>query len=92
MEVLQGIRSHEEMRAWKQFLKMYDVRILTIDEQITSKAIFWLEEFVPRHPLRLADALIAATVDAYGFELLTGNISDYKFLPGIKIKTFKANA
>lgn len=89
MEILQGVKSHAEMRAWKQFLKAREVRILSIDEQITSKAIFWMEEFVPRHPLRLADALIAATADSYGIEILTGNVSDYKFLPGIKIRNFK---
>lgn len=89
MEILQGIKNHEEMRFWKQFLKNREVRVLTLDEQITSKAIFWMEEFIPKHPLRLADALIAATADSYGIEILTSNVSDYKFLPGIKIKTFK---
>lgn len=92
MEILQGVRNRDEMRAWKQFLKARSIRILPVDEQITSKAIFWMEEFVLTHALRLGDALIAATADVYGLELLTGNASDYKYLPGLKIKSFRSYA
>jgi len=38
----------------------------------------------------LADALIAATADVYGKELLTGNMSDYRFIPGLTLKPFRS--
>ena len=89
MEILQGIRNRMELNAWKSFLKNRDIRQILLDHEITTKAMYWMEEFFLSHQLRMADALIAATTDVYGLELLTGNDADYKFLPGLTIKTFK---
>ena len=88
MEIIQGILNAEEMRLWKSFLKEYKIKQLMIDESVSTKAIYWMEEFVLSHKLKMADALIAATADINGLELLTGNSRDYKFLPGIRIKVF----
>ena len=89
MEILAGLYNAAELKTWKSFLKDYNFHHIPIDAEITSRAVYWIEEFCLSHKLRMADALIAATADAYGLDLLTGNYSDYKFLPGLAVKTFK---
>ena len=89
MEILHGLRNKNELRAWKEYIKARGVQVLLIDHDITTKAIYWTEEYGLSHGLRLADALIAATADVYGKELLTGNASDYRFIQGLTIKNFK---
>ncbi len=90
MEILQGLRNKEELRSWKSFLRDRGVRHILIDQDITAKAIFWMEEFSLSHKLRMADALIGATADIYGLDLLTGNHDDYRFLPGLVLKKFES--
>lgn len=89
MEIVQGLRNKEELRSWKSFLRDRGVRHILIDQDIAAKAIFWMEEFSLSHKLRMADALIGATADAHGVDLLTGNHDDYKFLPGLVLKKFE---
>ena len=91
MEILEGLRNKTELKSWKSFLKNYNFHHIPIDAEITTRAVYWIEEFCLSHKLRMADALIAATADAYGLNLLTGNYDDYKFLPGLAIKTFRAH-
>ena len=90
MEILHGLRDKSELRAWKEYIKARGVDVLLIDAEITTKAIYWTEEYGLSHGLRLADALIAATADVYGKELLTGNTTDYRFIPGLTIRAFHA--
>lgn len=89
MEIVQGLRNKEELKLWKSFLKERGVQHIFIDEDIASRAVYWMEEFFLSHNLRMADALIAATADTYGLDLLTGNYDDYKFLPGLALKGFR---
>jgi len=89
MEVLQGLRNKSELKLWRTFLLEREVKQILLDHQITSKAIYWMEQFTLSHNLRMADALIAATADVFQYDLLTANHTDYKFLPGISIKIFK---
>jgi len=89
MEILHGLRNKAELRAWKAYVKAKGVQVLLIDHDVTAKALYWTEEYALSHGLRLADALIAATADVYGHDLLTGNYVDYRFIPGLSIKPFK---
>ena len=88
MEILHGLRDKTELRAWKEYIKARGIQVILIDHDITTKAIYWTEEYGLSHGLRLADALIAATADVYGKELLTGNTADYRFIPGLTLKKF----
>lgn len=89
LEIVQGLRNKEELRSWKSFLRDRGVRHILIDQDVAAKAIFWMEEFSLSHKLRMADALIGATADIYGLDLLTGNHDDYRFLPGLVLKKFE---
>ncbi len=88
MEILHGLRNKTELRAWKEYIKARGIQVILMDHDITTKAIYWTEEYGLSHGLRLADALIAATADVYGKELLTGNTVDYRFIPGLTLKPF----
>ncbi len=90
MEIAQGLRNQQEFRLWKHFLRERCVQQVPIDQNISAKAVFWIEEYSLSHHLRMADVLIAATADVHGLDLLTGNSTDYRFLPGISLKIFKA--
>lgn len=89
MEVIRGLHNKEEARRWNAFLKNLDVRVLPIEERISAKAMFWMDEFTLSHGLEIPDALIAATAEVYGLVLITGNVVDYRFLPGINLKSFR---
>lgn len=89
MEILHGLRNKIELRQWKAYVKARGIQILLVDQDVTARAIFWTEEYALSHRIRLADALIGATANVHGLELLTGNDADYRFLPGLSIKVFK---
>ncbi|MBI2095295.1 MAG: type II toxin-antitoxin system VapC family toxin [Candidatus Omnitrophica bacterium] len=89
MEIAQGLRNKEEARRWQSLLANFDISVLQIEERVSSKAMFWMDEFALSHGLEIPDALIAATAETHGLVLLTGNSSDYRFLPGLTIKPFK---
>jgi predicted nucleic acid-binding protein len=65
------------------------VKILYISEEISVKAMFFVEQHYLRHSIQLADALIGATSIAYGLPILTGNDKHYKILKDIQIKRFR---
>jgi len=88
MEILQGIQDKSELRAWKAFLRGRGIAVLMIDEDVTSRAMHWMEEYSLSHGLRVADALIAATADVHGLELLTCNTADYRYIRGLALKPF----
>jgi len=90
MEVVRGLRNKEEARHWQAFLKNLEFQILPVEERISAKAMFWMDEFSLSHTLQIPDALIAATAEINGLILMTGNVSDYRFLPGLNLKAFRA--
>jgi len=89
MEVVQGLRNKEEARRWKSLLSDSDISVIPIEERISSRAMFWMDEFALSHGLEIPDALIAATADVQGLIFMTGNTHDYRFLPGLNLKTLK---
>lgn len=89
MEVVQGLRNKEDARRWKSFLVNLDIHVLPIEDRVSAKAMFWMDEFSLSHHLQIPDALIAATAETAGLVLITGNTRDYVFLPGLNLKTFK---
>ena len=89
IEVIRGLKTKERMQWWKSLISELGIKIIPMDETISTKAMFWSEEFALSHSLELADALIAATADTRGLLLLTGNVKDYKFLSGLNVEAFK---
>ncbi len=90
MELIQGMRNKHELYALKSFLKDLSINVVSIDDKITNRAIFYMEEHFLSHNLRMADALIAATASVLSDILLTCNLKHYKMLTDVRVKLFKS--
>lgn len=87
-ELIPGLRNARELKTLKSFMLQRRVETIPIDPRTTDRAIYLMERFALGHGLRLADALIAATVDIRAESLLTGNTAHYKSIPGLMVQTF----
>ena len=102
MEIIQGVRNKSELNSFKKSLGILNVKVIQIDELISTKAMFFVEQYSPRshgraeslrttrlsHSMELADALIGATSIIKNTQLITGNDKHYKYLPEIDIQKF----
>ena len=89
MELVQGMRNKEELRALKQALKQWRVKIIYMTEEISAKALFYVEEYFLSHSMQLADALIGATCSNYGLTLCTANDKHYKIINDLEVQIFR---
>ena len=89
MELIQGMRDKNELRVFKKSLKELDIKTIYLSQEISAKAIFYVEEFFLSHSIQMADALIGATASTYGLKLLTANDKHYKMLSDVEIEVFR---
>ncbi|MDL1968784.1 MAG: type II toxin-antitoxin system VapC family toxin [Deltaproteobacteria bacterium] len=88
MELVQVMRNKKELNNFRKTLHIWNAKIIYISEEISAKAMFYVEQHFLSHSMQLADALIGATAIAYGNPVLTGNDKHYKVLKDLKIKRF----
>ena len=89
MELIQGMRDKEEYRRFQKQMQLWNTNIIHINNDISSRAVFYIQEYALNHAMYLADALIAATVVQMGETLLTANEKHYKFIPTMQCKRFE---
>ncbi len=89
MELVQGMRSNNELNYLRRALYEWKSKILYISEDISVKAMFFVEQHYLSHSVQLADALIGATAIAYGLPILTGNDKHYNMLKDLQTKKFR---
>ncbi len=89
IELVQGMRNKKELNCFRKSLRNWNAQVLYISEEISSKAMFYVEQHFLSHSLQLPDALIGATAVAYGLPILTGNDKHYKIITDIRIKKFR---
>jgi predicted nucleic acid-binding protein len=89
MEVIQGMKDKKELKSFQKYLKKWSVSILQINDTISIKAMFLVENYFLSSSLQLGDALIASTVLENQEMILTGNDRHYKFIPNLQIQKFK---
>ena len=89
MELVQGMRNKKELTLLRGALRNWNARILFINEEISTKAMFYVEQHYLSHSLELADALIAATTVINGFELCTANQKHYQIIKELDTQIFK---
>ena len=89
MELLQGMNDKNEMILLKKYLKKWSVEIIQITENISTRAMFLVEDYYLSHSLEFADAIIATTALENNEILLTANDKHYKYIPNIQINKFK---
>ena len=89
IEIIQGVRNKKELNAFKKALGILNAQVIQIDELISTKAMFYIEQYALSHSMELADALIGASTVIKQVPLLTGNEKHYKHLPEIRIQKFQ---
>lgn len=89
MELVQGVRDKNELRLLRQALAYWSARVIQIDEAVSARACFLVEQYALSHSMQLADALIAATALEHGFELITANDRHYRHIDGLGIEVFR---
>jgi predicted nucleic acid-binding protein len=89
MELVQGMRNKDELRTLQKTLRQWNVKTIYINEEISAKALFYVEEYFLSHSMQLADALIGATASMYGMKLITANDKHYKIIKELEMEIFR---
>ncbi|MGH9356900.1 MAG: type II toxin-antitoxin system VapC family toxin [Terriglobia bacterium] len=89
LEVLYGCRSRRELGEFRQFVATYLTEVIPVTEVISRRAVQLKEDHVLSRRLGVGDALIAATALTRGDVLSTGNLKQFKFIPGLAIRVFQ---
>jgi len=89
MELLQGMRNKQELKAFQKMVKSWGIKVVYVDEDISAKALFYMEEYFLSHSLEIADSLIASTCTKYGLTLVTANDKHYKVFKDLDIEIFR---
>lgn len=92
LELVQGMRGKRELRALKDALKLWQARVLLLDERITTQAMILVERHFHGAGLRMADALIGATAIHHGLRLCTGNAKHFRMLRDLELSPFAPGA
>ena len=89
IEVLQGMRDKRELTLFRKALNNWGAKIIYLNEEISLKAMFYVEQYYLSHSIELADALIAATASTKGLLLITGNVKHFGIIKELELKAFK---
>ena len=89
MELVAGTSSKSELVELKGALAALGAAIAPVNEAISDKAAFYVEQHFHAHGLRMADALIGATAVVGNVPLLTGNSKHYRMLSGLSLRRFR---
>ena len=89
IELVQGMRNKNELIELRRAFREWNTKILYINEEISSKAMFYIERHYLSHSLQLADALIASTALVNGLPIFTGNDKHYRMIKELEIIKFK---
>ena len=92
MELVQGVRSKEELRLLRLTVQRNGWQILPLTADIGHRATIYIENYALSDGMGLADALIAAAAVESGAVLLTGNERHYKCVPGLTLKRYRPTA
>ena len=89
IELVQGMRNKQELTELRKAIRDWNTNILYINEEISAKAMFYVERHYLSHSLQLADALVCATAIVNGLPLLTANDKHYRIINQLEIKRFR---
>lgn len=89
IELVQGMRNKQELNELRKSLRNWNAKILYINEEISAKAMFYIERHYLSHSLQLADALICSTALVNGLPLLTVNTKHYNVIKELELISFQ---
>jgi predicted nucleic acid-binding protein len=87
MELMLGAFNKREVNYIQKAFK--GINIIYINEAISRMAEELIIKYTKSHNLQIDDALIAATSIIMDIELITYNISDFQYMPGISLHKFQ---
>ena len=90
IELMQGVRNKKELRVLQKQLKNWSTEVIQIHDNISTRAMFFIEDYYLSNSLEFSDAIIAATAIESRDILLTANDKHYSFIPNIRINKFRA--
>jgi predicted nucleic acid-binding protein len=88
MELVQGMKNKNELRTLQKTLKQWGIKTIYINEKISSRALFYMDDYFLSHSMQLVDSLIASTAISNGIKLITSNDEHYKIVKDIYIYKF----
>lgn len=88
VELVQGMKNKRDLSKFIKQLSEWDVDVVQINQDTSTRAMIYVEEYSLSHSMELSDALIAATCVNNSEILLTANDKHYKFIPNIQVKKF----
>ncbi len=89
MELVQGMRNKNELNELRKALRIWNTKMIYLNEDISLKAMFYVEKYSLNRSIEISDALIAATAVTNALPLLTGNDKHYKVISDLEIKIFR---
>jgi hypothetical protein len=73
----------------KSPIRYWGAEIQAIDEDISARAMYFVESYALSHGMQMADALIASTALSIGAPLLTANDKHYRHVDDLEIDLFR---
>jgi len=89
MELIKGARDKHELQSIRKFLNDLNFSILPLTENISHRAMIYMEEYALKANMEMADALIASTAVENSYCLCTANDKHYKTIPDIQMSIFR---
>ena len=90
-EVMRGLKDKgalQQLKKFEQFCQHAEVFPITA-EILDRTSDLWVEARKGGHPRRGPDLIIAATAFQHGRVLVTGNASDFAWIPGLSIEDWR---
>jgi len=85
IELVQGMRNKHELNVFRNQFRNWNAKIIHLNEEISAKAMFYIERNYLSHSLQLADALIGATGLVHGMPIATGNDKHYRVISELEV-------
>ncbi len=88
LELLRGCRDKPDMQRTLQLIQDELAEIVPVDEDVTRMAVDLMERYALSRRPGIPDILIAATAMARAEMLATGNVKDFDYIAGLRLKPF----
>ena len=88
MELMQWARSKREQTLIKHFLNSLEIIVLPITENISHRAMIFIEEYALKNGIQLADALVFATACEHSLTLCSANQKHFRSIASLDTKVF----
>lgn len=89
MELVQGMRDKGELRLFRKTVHDRAWTVRPLSENVSHRAILYVETYALSHGLQLADALIAATAVESGTALMTANTKHYRPVADVELVAYR---